>query len=35
MTILFGLHRDIPLAMEAENENDICRYIFFCIAAAD
>jgi hypothetical protein len=28
MTILFGLHLDIPLAMEAENENDIARYIF-------
>jgi hypothetical protein len=35
VTILLGFHRDIPLAMEAEKENDIHRYISFCIATAD
>jgi hypothetical protein len=34
VTTIFGLYRDIPLAMEAETENDTDRCISFCIAAA-
>jgi hypothetical protein len=34
VTTIFGLYRDIPLAMEAKKENDTDRYISFCIAAA-